>query len=52
MIAGMALIVVSDVGTAFATSLAPLVLARLGLGAGRYVECMGCGAGSALERKS
>ena len=38
MIGGMALIAVSDVGTAFATSLGPLVLARLGLGAGRCIS--------------
>jgi predicted MFS family arabinose efflux permease len=38
MIGGMALIAISDVGTAFATSLAPLVVARLGLGAGRCIS--------------
>ena len=38
MIYGMALIAVSDVGTAFATSLPPLVVARLGLGAGRSIS--------------
>ena len=34
----MALIAVSDVGTAFATSLPPLVVARLGLGTGRSIS--------------
>ena len=38
MIGGMALIAASDVGTAFATSLVPLVFARLGLGAGRCIS--------------
>ena len=38
MIGGMALIAASDVGTAFASSVGPLVLARLGLGAGRCVS--------------
>jgi len=37
MLGGMALIAVSDVGTAVSTSLPPLFLARLGLGAGRAV---------------
>lgn len=38
MVIGMALIAISDVGTAFATSLGALVLARLGLGAGRCIS--------------
>ncbi|CAB9502609.1 Quinolone resistance protein NorA [Seminavis robusta] len=38
MMAGMALIVVSDIGTALAPSLGPLILARLGLGAGRGIS--------------
>jgi len=40
MLFGMACIVVADLGTAFANSLATLLLARLGLGAGRCLsEC-------------
>ena len=42
MIGGMALIAFSDVGTAFATSLGPLVVARLGLGAGRSAYRPAC----------
>ena len=38
MIAGMAVIAVSDLGTAMSTSLVPLVLARLGLGLGRCIS--------------
>ena len=38
MLYGMALIAVSDVGTAFAASLPPLIVARLGLGAGRSIS--------------
>lgn len=38
MLLGMAVIVVSDVGTALSTSLAPLLAARLGLGAGRIIS--------------
>lgn len=38
MLYGMALIAVSDVGTAFADSLPPLIVARLGLGAGRSIS--------------
>ena len=37
MLIGMAVITVSDMGTAFATSLASLVVARLGLGVGRIL---------------
>ena len=40
MLLGMGIIVVSDIGTAFANDLGTLVLARLGLGAGRCLsEC-------------
>mmetsp|Transcript_25138 Transcript_25138/g.51339 ORF Transcript_25138/g.51339 Transcript_25138/m.51339 type:complete len:523 (+) Transcript_25138:255-1823(+) len=38
MIGGMALIAISDIGTAFAASLPALVVARLGLGAGRSIS--------------
>lgn len=38
MILGMAIIAVSDIGTAFATGLTTLVVARLGLGAGRCIS--------------
>jgi len=38
MIYGMAIIAVSDVGTALAASLPPLVVARMGLGAGRAIS--------------
>lgn len=38
MIIGMAIIAISDVGTAIATSIIPLVVARLGLGLGRCVS--------------
>ena len=38
MLGGMALIAVSDIGTALSASLAPLCFARLGLGAGRAVS--------------
>ena len=38
MIGGLLLIAVSDVGTALAQSLPPLILARLGLGAGRALS--------------
>lgn len=38
MIGGLLLIAVSDVGTALAPSLPPLILARLGLGAGRALS--------------
>ena len=38
MIAGMGIIAVSDLGTSFADSLLPLLLARLGLGAGRCIS--------------
>ncbi len=38
MIGGMALIVVSDIGTALAQSLPTLIVARLGLGAGRALS--------------
>eukprot|EP00929_Paragymnodinium_shiwhaense_P100125 TRINITY_DN62184_c0_g1_i1.p1 TRINITY_DN62184_c0_g1~~TRINITY_DN62184_c0_g1_i1.p1 ORF type:complete len:545 (+),score=92.50 TRINITY_DN62184_c0_g1_i1:169-1803(+) len=38
MLFGMAVIVVSDIGTALATEVLPLVVARLGLGAGRCVS--------------
>lgn len=38
MMWGMALIAVSDLGTALAPNLGPLVLARLGLGAGRCIS--------------
>jgi len=38
MILGMAVITVADLGTAAATSLVPLVIARLALGAGRCVS--------------
>ena len=37
MMWGMALIALSDLGTALAQSVIPLVIARIGLGAGRYV---------------
>lgn len=38
MILGMAIIVISDIGTALATNLASLTTARLGLGAGRIIS--------------
>lgn len=38
MIGGMLVIALSDVGTALSSSLAPLVVARLGLGAGRCIS--------------
>lgn len=38
MIFGMAIIALSDLGTALSTSLAPLLLARFGLGAGRCIS--------------
>jgi MFS family permease len=38
MILGMAIIALSDIGTAFATGLTTLVIARLGLGAGRCIS--------------
>jgi len=38
MMGGMAIIVASDIGTAVATSLPTLILARLGLGAGRGIS--------------
>ncbi|VEU41043.1 unnamed protein product [Pseudo-nitzschia multistriata] len=38
MMVGMAVIAASDLGTALATGLAPLVVARLGLGAGRSLS--------------
>jgi len=38
MLVGMAIICLSDIGTALAPSIGPLVIARLGLGAGRCVS--------------
>ena len=38
MMMGMALIIASDIGTALSSSLAPLLVARLGLGAGRAIS--------------
>lgn len=38
MIGGMAIIALSDLGTAMAQSIVPLVIARLGLGAGRCIS--------------
>ena len=38
MLIGMGAIVISDLGTAFSTTLYPLLLARLGLGAGRALS--------------
>lgn len=38
MLLGMAIIAASDLGTSFSTELAPLILARLGLGLGRCIS--------------